>query len=432
MIKRMLRTRSMRSWVAFSLLLALAPLAVFAALTFQLLDRGVIASYADVSYRMRHQIAPVQLLRLHIQGSVVPVDEYLEDRNPQHANAYRMLRAEIEGEFANLLEALGDDSQIAGLARRSLDDWTEADQAANTLLHTAHPHGDPRLVELLLQYHGRVESAIDKLAAVYRKLDSIVESDYGVASLFYERSLWVLAIAAFVSLLTIIFSVRLISEMLSGSVDRLVEGALKFADGERDHRIEVDVPPELGRVANEFNIMIDRVRASESKLAELARRDPLTGLPNRREFDEALTEMRSRLDRFGERWSILAIDIDHFKAVNDTYGHAAGDQVLKAAATTMQRVLRPYDRLFRTGGEEFTALLPDTGRAGAGEVAERLRSAIERAEIHYRETAIPVTISLGVAVGNREHDDGSLVEAADTALYEAKAGGRNRYVVSGD
>ncbi|MFV0276562.1 MAG: GGDEF domain-containing protein, partial [Parahaliea sp.] len=126
------------------------------------------------------------------------------------------------------------------------------------------------------------------------------------------------------------------------------------------------------------------------------------------------------------------MDIDYFKTINDTHGHAAGDDVLKKVSAIMAQNLRPYDRLFRTGGEEFTALLPNTDEVAACEVAERLRKIIEASTVvTHLDIELHVTLSIGVAVSSRQHDEGSLVEAADAALYRAKSAGRNRYVLSG-
>ncbi|WP_170150215.1 diguanylate cyclase [Parahaliea mediterranea] len=415
--------------MAFALGVAWTPLALSVVIGFYLLDRGVIDSYADVSYRMHQQIEPVQRLRLHIQGALVPVDEYLEDRQAQHLPAYRLLRTQVEEEFVTLSQSLNEEQALQTLLQQAHQDWQKADELASQLLHTVRQHSEPALVEAMLAYHGRLESAIDKLAAIYHQLDAVVEEDYRAAGRYYERSLWILGIAAVISLFAMITSVRLVGRLLSASVDRLVEGALKFAGGEREHRIDVVVPPELGRVAEEFNHMIERIHKSESKLEEIARRDPLTGLANRRDFDETLPEMRAQIDRFGEQWAVLAMDVDHFKAVNDTHGHAAGDEVLKQVSAIMAANLRPYDRLFRTGGEEFTVLMPRADRQMACDVAERLRATIGNTVIPYKDIELRVTVSVGIALSGQPCDTAALMETADNALYQAKTNGRNRCVV---
>ena len=174
--------------------------------------------------------------------------------------------------------------------------------------------------------------------------------------------------------------------------------------------------------------MIGRIRDTEEALERLARRDTLTGLPNRLEFDEALAEMQARIERHGVSWGVLTVDIDYFKSVNDTYGHAAGDEVLKAVSQAMASRLRPYDKLFRTGGEEFTILMPETDLDGALRVAERLRETVEALVVKCRNDDISVTISGGIAMATRNRFVSDVLNLADTALYQAKSNGRNQIV----
>jgi diguanylate cyclase (GGDEF)-like protein len=159
----------------------------------------------------------------------------------------------------------------------------------------------------------------------------------------------------------------------------------------------------------------------------IARTDPLTGLANRRHFDEQLTRIIGESLKYGAPASLIVADVDHFKKVNDTYGHEAGDEVLKAVARVFMGCVRAEDVCARYGGEEIAILLPETTVARAQEVAERVRRAIELRTIVHDEHEIPVTASFGVA-GYPESSalrDG-LFPAADRALYEAKAAGRNR------
>jgi diguanylate cyclase (GGDEF)-like protein len=221
-----------------------------------------------------------------------------------------------------------------------------------------------------------------------------------------------------------------IGRLLRVSVDRLVDGAARFASGDRDHRIDVQVPPELHRVAEEFNYMILRIRDSETALADLARRDRLTGLLNRRAYDEAIADALARRQRLNEDVSILLLDIDHFKHINDTHGHAAGDEVLRAIAATITAQVRQIDKVCRIGGEEFVVILHDTNRSAAAAMAERIRGAIEHSPASVGAKAIAVTVSIGVANAEDDGDAAKLLERADAALYDAKQGGRNRVVTA--
>jgi diguanylate cyclase (GGDEF)-like protein len=175
------------------------------------------------------------------------------------------------------------------------------------------------------------------------------------------------------------------------------------------------------------------------KLQEIASRDGLTGLFNHRHFQEVLARELDRSVRYGHPLSLILFDIDHFKVVNDTYGHPAGDAVLQALSQRASELLRTSDILARYGGEEFAAILPETGEKGAFVLAERVRRGIEQMQICAEGHTVSVTISLGVATRTpkrREGGKAELIAAADNALYRSKKNGRNRssagVLVAGD
>jgi diguanylate cyclase (GGDEF)-like protein len=170
-----------------------------------------------------------------------------------------------------------------------------------------------------------------------------------------------------------------------------------------------------------------KLEESNWKLRHAATTDELTGLANRRAAFARLNEHWVSADRYKHGLACVAIDIDHFKAINDTYGHAAGDRVLREAAGVLASVTRRGETLCRIGGEEFLVLCPHAAAAEAAIGAERMRAGVENAPIKVGDREVRVTISLGVAERKADmtHPD-DLLRAADDALYAAKAAGRNR------
>jgi len=171
-----------------------------------------------------------------------------------------------------------------------------------------------------------------------------------------------------------------------------------------------------------------RLERDERRLNELATRDGLTGLYNHKMFHLVLPKEISRCARYGQPSALLMIDIDHFKAVNDRFGHPAGDRVLAELAARLRDALRAADSVFRYGGEEFVAILPVTGEAEACEAAERLRRTVAEAPFASgdgRRTDVTVSIGLAVCPPHAETEE-ALIAQADAALYAAKAAGRNR------
>ena len=163
----------------------------------------------------------------------------------------------------------------------------------------------------------------------------------------------------------------------------------------------------------------------QSELAEQARTDPLTGAMNRRAMEEAALRETSRSIRFGHKLSMIVLDIDRFKDLNDTRGHAAGDCALQSLVCRIRAVLRRQDLLARTGGEEFAILLPDTGELAAVAAAERVRRAVEALEVPFEGGPISLTICAGVAQLDPARGWEKMMQTADAAMYEAKKHGRN-------
>ncbi len=175
---------------------------------------------------------------------------------------------------------------------------------------------------------------------------------------------------------------------------------------------------------------VQQLAQANGELRRLAATDPLTGAANRRHFwDRTLAEI-SRSERSGAPLALLALDLDHFKKVNDRHGHQHGDEVLKAVVHAVSATVRPIDLVGRLGGEEFIVLLPDADIAHGAAIAERIRRAVEAMEVCLAEACLKVTISIGAAQFGR---DGASIDevlsAADERLYRAKSLGRNRVVM---
>lgn len=168
----------------------------------------------------------------------------------------------------------------------------------------------------------------------------------------------------------------------------------------------------------------------EEKLEILSSTDSLTGLLNRRAFDEILKNELSRFKRHDEKYSALMFDIDKFKKINDKYGHPVGDKVIQSVAESCQSSLRPHDKFARVGGEEFCILLPDTAKKAASAVAEKLKDIVSNTSISTANDNITVTVSIGVSeVEQTDSEHTALLDRADEKMYQAKNTGRNRVCV---
>jgi diguanylate cyclase (GGDEF)-like protein/PAS domain S-box-containing protein len=208
----------------------------------------------------------------------------------------------------------------------------------------------------------------------------------------------------------------------------LKDGSIRFM--ESDGRAIRDADGRVSKVVVVSRDITEQKRL-EAELREMAATDMLTGLPNRRHFLAQLDQECARVHRDGEHSaSVLMIDIDHFKNVNDSRGHVAGDQVLRHLAAAMRQELRRVDTLGRRGGEEFAIILPGAGLADAELFADRLRRKVSESAATHEGCELPVTISIGVSE-IRAADAGAVdvLGRADRALYRAKESGRNRVIV---
>jgi len=222
---------------------------------------------------------------------------------------------------------------------------------------------------------------------------------------------------------------------------RLTQGADQVAAGDLAVDLPVKTHSEVGYLTQVFNHMVGRLRRSReelddvnaelqeknSKLHQLSITDELTGLFNRKHLMETLDAEVTRSKRNEHTFALLVIDIDHFKLINDTYGHQKGDEVLRLLGDIFHDTVRSCDYVARYGGEEFIVMLPEVGTAGGLEVAERIRARVARESINRKGDRI--TVSIGMAMF-AEHGDTTevLFQQADQALYAAKTAGRNRVV----
>lgn len=210
------------------------------------------------------------------------------------------------------------------------------------------------------------------------------------------------------------------SEVLPLKLDRQTIGYLVAVDVRKEDKEKFHI------LSQQFLLGIKRALLYQ-KVQELAIIDSLTGVFSRRYLMQRFNEELERSKKFKYKFSFLMLDIDHFKAYNDRYGHLVGDAILKEVSKNLKENMRQIDLAGRYGGEEFSLILSETNKDGAGLAAERLRQAVENKRIKIYDEDLQVTVSIGIAIFP---DDGidipALIEKADGALYQAKQSGRNR------
>jgi two-component system, cell cycle response regulator len=219
-----------------------------------------------------------------------------------------------------------------------------------------------------------------------------------------------------------------LSRLILRPLHTLKTGMVQFGEGDLTHRIELVTHDELEQLATSFNLMAEKLEETQTSLRTLATMDGLTGVYNRREFNRWITAELERSRRESDPVSLIMVDIDYFKKINDTYGHHMGDEALRCVSGILKQEVRPGDHVARYGGEEFAIILPKASGTEALAVSERLRASIEAQPV-LLDTGklLNLTASIGFATfpthANSEH---VLMTEADKALYNAKQSGRNR------
>lgn len=222
---------------------------------------------------------------------------------------------------------------------------------------------------------------------------------------------------------------------LKQSLEARLEGLLSTVSGHQKHRdgYEEQVAQRLQSLTQKVADMEQEAQKFRDHLEEQRQKaliDPLTGLPNRAGWSERLELEMARWKRYGGELLLAVLDIDHFKRINDGYGHLAGDKVLKIVAGELAKRLRKTDFIARFGGEEFVLLVPSTPIAGGQQLLQTLLDGVEQCPFHFRGERVTITLSAGLAVFTGEEGSDKVFERADQALYRAKSGGRNRVELS--
>ena len=244
-----------------------------------------------------------------------------------------------------------------------------------------------------------------------------------------EQTMWGIALLSILAIAGAFAARRRVSRAILDPIGKLSEAARRLGDGDLSHRVILDRTDELGDLGKAFNAMAARLDESRRQLAHQAFHDSLTALANRALLLDRTTHALDRMQRRGAATALLVADLDEFKTINDSLGHAAGDQMLREVARRIEQTIRAGDTAARLGGDEFAVLLEDlTTSDDAYEVAYRVNEALrEPAVIDGREVSVKASIGVVIASPDDRADD--LLRNADLAMYESKQAGKDRTTI---
>ena len=417
----------LRTRFALSLGAVLLPFLVAAAVgQFYLLPR-LIKPLDDIVYELTEETVPVVHLQMALLQAAMPVNDYLINGDPGERRQFAQLRQKVERAF----DATPPERFLMAQERASIEfartEWTQALPLGEQLLRLPDPVANAAAARGMKRFDAHIDRAVSALDEAH-DLPRVIDQSRTRAGTARTRALWTTYAAFVLAAMVSLFAGATLARPLLAGLGAIDKATALLAAGDLSARAVLDGTDELGQLALAFNTMAEKLEKNEAALRELATHDGLTALYNHHTFYVLLGDELARAQRFNRPLSLLLLDIDHFKRVNDTHGHQAGDAVLKRLSELLGREARAIDRVCRYGGEEFTVILPETDLEAAAIIAERLRASVEAQPFDVEAGApLRITVSIGVASWPLQGEGvDTLVAAADTALYAAKRSGRNR------
>jgi two-component system, cell cycle response regulator len=431
MQKTITRQTSLRNRLIIGVSLMLVPFMAIAGGSYFFFEQAV-ATFENNENKKLEELFPLA----DLEKSLVQASDLVENITPynrtQRQAQFISLSQNIQRTFTSLLNSPSQLTEKQRLILGIQDEWQQAQNLGDTfLVQSALTDNAIPQQQVILKQH------FDKAIKGCRRLNDLlahfqIEDNLKRAQALKQRVRTIILITAIVAASMAIVSGSILARSILKPLKHLNTGVARFGDGDLSYRIQIETKDELEQLAHAINWMAQKLEQSQQKLLELATIDGLTGVFNRREFNRRLTIELERSRRENHPVSLLMVDIDHFKKLNDTYGHQSGDDALRAVSQLIQKEVRPGDLPARYGGEEFAIILPYADSDDAFVVAERLRSLLADLDIEIQENkTIRVTASLGCATfPNDAQLDVQLMAAADRALYQAKNSGRNRVCIA--
>lgn len=414
---------SLRSRLLLGMGVMLLPIVALAVLGF-VSSRAMVDAIEEVVREQNRELHPVATLQRLVLQAGMPVNDYLLTGDTTERAEFDRLARDADAQLAGLAagDALDtpDERRLLGDVAR---EWRSARALGLELLAVPRPLGDATVAARMKVFDAHVEGVSDALAGLYDQVVLEVAAHEARSRVVRSRVTVLLLAVSLLSFVLAGGAAVLLSRSIVVPVRALQDGILRFAEGDHSFRVPLRGADELAQVADTMNRLADRLE-----------HDQLTGVASRGALQRRLPAEIAWSRRFDRPFSLLMVDVDHFKRVNDEHGHPAGDRALRAVAARLAHGLRAVDTVARYGGEEFALVLPETPAAGARILAERLRAAVAADPVTVGDDrALHLTVSVGVATYPADAgDEAALVAAADRALYAAKRWGRDRVVAAAD
>ena len=422
-----IRSLSLRSWLALGMCIVLLPFASTAFYGYKIYHEDIATTFEDIIHAQHRVLLPLERVQDIFWDISDEINDYAQEGGAGHIVSFEASAKAVQTQLSEMSLAIADNNHYEHILRGVQLHWERVLKAAPGVME-----GKPTAVDTKLQIFEReLSKAGQQLGQLAEELRSESEEAHRTTLKAIKKFEAIALLAAILAIGLAVLTIYLVDRVLMSSTDKLVEGAMRVASGDREQEIDIQVPPELASVAKAFNTMTRQIVLQEAKLQSAARLDGLTGLKNRREFDLRVADKIAATRKKAGTTALLLIDVDHFKRFNDSHGHLAGDDALRHVAMVLAAAARETDEVFRYGGEEFALLLSDIRQDQILQAAERIRREVEKTHILLPNGEYDtITVSIGAA----EFTDGlsfnDIVGQADKALYQAKASGRDKVILA--
>ena len=386
---------------------------------------NTVASFDSVMDEVFLHGLPVGEVRELLFQVSLPVTNHLISSNREEREKYIRIKKLINQMLQDAIAARADDDNQSNkeIIRQASIEWQKAMVHADNLVLLRDEITDEEATKQFSQFDHHIGLAIAEVMIYHQNINQTIINKRENVDKHLKNvrfiSIVIIIIAFLVSAVIIIIFIR--NVILPLQV--IEEGAMQFGQGDFSRRIDIAPNNELGKLAATFNSMAD-------KLEDIAPRDGLTNLLNKEAILQVLNSELVRARRHDTTLSLMLLDLDHFKKINDTYGHQTGDMVLVTATGLIEKYVRSIDYVGRYGGEEIVIVLPGTSETESVEIAERIRLCLASTPIAVSKSKfVNVTVSIGIAMfPNDGIDQEELLKNADQAMYHAKGAGRNQVI----
>lgn len=388
---------------------------------------NVINAFEDTAEETIYEQSPIMRLQTLLLKVWMPANDYLVHGNLGERENFNNLSREVDESFKTAFSASYGMKGEQDNLRISYKEWQVARKLGQDLVNISNPIANKEAAKKMEIFDYHINKSVDQLEKIYILTKEEIDAGLKGAHSIRDDILLNITITFAFGFFIAIISALVLARSILKPLQELDEGVTSFGNGQFSQRVKINTNDELGDLAKSFNNMAENIVTIQDKLKYLSNHDYLTGLYNRLEFYKRLDEEMEQSKHNNNSFSLLLIDIDYFKNVNDIYGHTAGDEALCSISKTLTEEIRNRDFVARYGGEEFVVILSGISNSDAIEAAERIREKIASNKIDIvNGQRIQLTISIGMAFYSADGNSArELIAAADDALYAAKNTGRN-------